>query len=179
MDEANTQNDYLRLGLDLMISNWADDLIEEYKEGRKELNDMHDNLTDSLADEVDGSYINGMIDSMSFSIEWMETGKEPGTYRGIYKNNKYKAKQYDEMDILPDITDQLEKEREPLYMDREQRRTLIQLFRSFSDRERQCYVMYEAEQMSMQQIADRLNISKGTVQMYIKRARKKVNDIAS
>lgn len=160
-----------------MISNWADDLIEEYKEGRKELNKMHDGLSDSLEDEVDGTYINGMIDSMSFSIEWMETGKEPGTYRGIYKNSKYKAKQYDEMDILPDITEQLEKEREPLYMDREQRRTLIQLFRSFSDRERQCYVMYEAEQMSMQQIADKLEISKWTVRTYIDRAKDKVKEI--
>lgn len=169
---------YLMKGLDGM-TNWTDELIPQYREGRSDLKLMHKNLTDSEFDRIDEPYINSMIDEMGFTIEWMETGRQPGTFRGVDKKDAYRLKQYDEMDIIPDITEQLEKEREPLYMDREQRQALIQLFRNFSDRERQCYVMYEAEQLSMGKIADRLGITKATVQSYIRRARKKVEDIAA
>jgi RNA polymerase sigma-70 factor (ECF subfamily) len=61
----------------------------------------------------------------------------------------------------------------------EQRRALIYLFNSFSNRERQCYLMYEAEGLSMQKIADRLDIKKRTVQQYIERAREKVKLVLS
>lgn len=159
--------------------NWADELIPQYKEGLSNLECISSNLTDSLEDRVDSTQINSMIDSMGFSVEWMETGRQPGTYRGVDKRDAYRPKQYDEMDIIPDITEQLEKEREPLYMDREQRQALIHLFKNFSKRERQCYLMYEAEQLSMGKIADRLGIKKRTVQQYIERARDKVKLIAS
>lgn len=80
----------------------------------------------------------------------MQTGRQPDNYRGIDKKDAYRIKQYDEMDIIPDITEQLQEEREQLYLSREQRHALIQLFRNFSERERQCFIMYEAEQLSMQ-----------------------------
>ncbi len=159
--------------------NWADELIPQYKEGLSDLECISSNLTDSLEDRVDSTQINSMIDSMGFSVEWMETGRQPGTYRGVDKKDAYRPKQYDEMDVIPDITEQLEKEREPLYMDREQRQALIHLFKNFSNRERQCYLMYEAERLSMGKIADRLGIKKRTVQQYIERARDKVKLIAS
>lgn len=161
------------------MTNWTDKLIPQYKEGRKGLGFMQEELTDSEFDRMDKSQINSMIDSMTYSIDWMETGRQPDNYRGIDKKNAYRPMQYDAMEIIPDITEQLEKEREPLYMDREQRQALIQLFRNFSDRERQCFIMYEAEQLSMGKIADKLGISKGTVQTYIKRAKEKVEQIAS
>lgn len=163
----------------MMTANWADELIPEYKEGRKGLGAMRDDLTDSVPDRIDKTQYNSMIDSMSYSLEWMETGRQPDVYRGVDKRDAYRVKQYDEMEIIPDITGQLEKEREPLYMDRGQRQALIQLFKNFSDRERQCYLMYEAEQLSMGKIADKLNITKAAVQSYINRARSKVEEVAS
>lgn len=62
------------------------------------------NLTNSIEDRVDSTQINSMIDSMGFSIEWMETGRLLGTYRGVDKRDAYRLKRYDEMDITPDIT---------------------------------------------------------------------------
>ena len=159
--------------------NWADKLLKEYKQGRKDLKNMRDELTDSERDRLDKTQINSMIDSMTYSIDWMETGREPGNLRGVDKRDIYRIKQYSEMDIIPDITEQLRLEREPLYLNQEQRQTLILLFRKLSDRERQCFIMYEAEQLSMQQIANRLGIKKSTVQQYIERAREKVKLIAS
>lgn len=83
------------------------------------------------------------------------------------------------MEIIPDINEQLRKEREPLYMSQDQRETLLQLFSTFSDRERQCYILYVSEQLSMQQIADKLGVTKAAVQSYINRARRKVEEVAS
>lgn len=159
--------------------NWADKLLKEYKQGRKDLKNMRDELTDSERDRLDKTQINSMIDSMTYSIDWMKTGREPGNLRGVDKRDIYRIKQYSEMDIIPDITEQLRLEREPLYLNQEQRQALILLFRKLSDRERQCFIMYEAEQLSMQQIANRLGIKKSTVQQYIERAREKVKLIAS
>ncbi|GGB26728.1 positive control factor [Lentibacillus populi] len=159
------------------MNNWADKLIIEYGEGRKDLQRMNNKLGESDIDKLDKSKVNSMIDDMSFSIDWMETGRQPGLYRGVDKRNAYRSKQYDEIEIIPDIAEQLE--REPLYMGQDQRQELLKLFRNFSDRERQCYIMYEAEQLSMSKIALKLGLSKATVQSYINRARKKVEEIAS
>jgi|SRR5690625_1323924 len=159
------------------LESWADQLLEEYEDGRKDLNGIRNDLNpESNADNLDKSHINSMIDSMTFSIDWMETGRQPGLYRGADRKNAYRVKQYDEMDILPDISEQME--REPLYVSDEQRRSLLLLFRKFSERERECYVLYEAEQLSMQKIADKLGIKKRTVQQYVERARAKVSEIA-
>lgn len=157
---------------------WVDRLVSEYEAGRKELTRKKDKLNaEFIYDREDKKHITSMINDMSESIKWMKTERQPGLYRGVDKKNAYRKKQYDEMDIIPDITEQLE--REPLYMDQEQRQALIRLFTSFSYRERQCYVMYEAEQLSMKKIAEILGIKKRTVQQYIERARKKVEKIAS
>ncbi|MFD1350160.1 sigma-70 family RNA polymerase sigma factor [Oceanobacillus caeni] len=157
------------------LENWADELLGEYKDGRRDLGRMKNDLEPELY--MDEKQINSMIDSMSFSIEWMETGRQPGLYRGADKRDAYRVKQYDEIEIIPDIAEQME--REPLYMSQEQRQALLKLFRNFSDRERQCYILYEAERLSMSKIALKLGLTKATVQSYINRARKKVEDIAS
>lgn len=172
-------NIYLKKGLGGRMTNWVDELIPQYKKGRRDLKEMSNNLSDNEIDRVDKTQINSMIDSMGFSIDWMETGRQPGVYRGADRRDVYRAKQYDDMDVIPDITEQLEKEREPLYMSREQRIELLHLFRSFSDRERQCFIMYEAEQLSMQKIADKLGLSKWTVRTYIDRAKGKVEAITA
>ena len=156
------------------MKNWADELIPQYKKGRKDLRIMKHE-----APKEDEYKFNSMIDSVGFSLEWMETGRQPGMFRGIDRNNAYRPKQYEDMDIIPDIADQLEEERESLCMSSEQRKSLLHLFKTFSDRERQCFIMHEAEQMSMQKIALKLGITKATVQVYIKRAREKVEAIAS
>jgi positive control factor len=64
--------------------NWADKLIEEYTVGRRELKRRADQLDRDNPNEMeDLKQFNSMIESMSFSLEWMTTGRQPGTYRGI------------------------------------------------------------------------------------------------
>lgn len=160
------------------LESWADQLLEEYEEGRKGLREMNNKLDpESDTDKLDRSHINSMIDSMTFSIDWMETGRQPGLYRGADKRDAYRVKQYDEMDVIPDIKEELRKEREPLYMSQSQKHVFMDVIRNLSNRERQCFIMHIAEQLSMSEIADKLNIKKRTVQQYVERAREKVEKI--
>ena len=159
------------------LENWADELLAEYKDGRRDLARLKSKLEPELLE--DKSKINSMISDMSFSIDWMTKGRQPDLYRGVDRKNAYRAKRYEDMDIIPDMNEESRKELESLYMSQGQRTALLQLFYSFSDRERQCYIMHAAEGLSMQKIADRLGLSKWTVRTYIDRAKEKVEEITA
>lgn len=156
--------------------NWADELILEYKDEKRALHGMHAALSDFPQDKHDKTQINSMLESMDYAIEWMETGRQPDSYKGAEMRGIY---QFEDMDILPDITENLKEERGQLYMDREQRKLMLRLFRFLSDRERQSYIMFKAEGISMGEIAKRFGVSKGTVQSYIKRAKRKIEEVVS
>ncbi|MBM7715458.1 RNA polymerase sigma-70 factor (ECF subfamily) [Bacillus thermophilus] len=116
-----------------------------------------------------------MIDDMDFAIEWLETGWQPGTYRGVDKKTIYQIRSLECMDSIPDITEQLEDATErKSKMTREEKVILADILSSFSLRERQCYILHVAHGMSWAAISHELGISKSTVQAYIKRARNKV-----
>lgn len=157
---------------------WADELIHEYKGGRQDLKKRADRIDrDNPVEMQDLKQINSMIESMSFSIDWMTSGRQPNTYRGIDEKAVYHRRSYENIDLIPDIAEQLERDdvnKKQLFMTREEKIILADILASFSLRERQCYILHEGQKMSMAMIADELGISKGTVQGYIEKARKKV-----
>lgn len=157
--------------------NWINQLIEEYQDGKNKLKDTYNNLNESEKDNSDKILINSMLESMEFSLNWMKTGRQPGLEGGIESRSVYQKKLYESMDIIPDITEGLIEEREKLYLDTKQRELLLKLFNTLSDREKQCFILHEAEQLSMSEIGKKLNVSKTTVQSYINRARKKVEEV--
>lgn len=156
---------------------WANDLIEQYTVGQLEL-EKRANALDrkSRSDMDDLTQINSMIESMSFSIDWMATGRQPGTYRGAEKRAVYQRQYIEDMDTIPDIVEQLEEDHKHLYISKEERLILADIFASMSHRERQCYVLHEGQGMSMGKIADEVGLKKRTVQQYIERARQKVKE---
>ncbi len=160
-----------------MTTNWANELIEEYTMGHLELTKRANRLDrENPSDMDDLTQINSMIESMSFSIDWMATGRQPGTYRGADKRAIYQRQYIESMDIIPDITEQLETDHKHLYMTKEEKIILADIFASMSLRERQCYVLHEGRGMSMGKIADDIGLKKRTVQQYIERAREKVKE---
>ena len=81
--------------------------------------------------------------------------------------------------MILDIAEQLEENdvnKKHLFMTREERVILADILSSFSLRERTCYILHEGQKMSMAKIADELGITKRSVQQYIERARKKVQE---
>lgn len=159
------------------MENWANNLIEEYTLGHLELTKRASALDrTSPLDMNDLTQINSMIDSMAFSIDWMATGRQPGTYRGAEKRAVYQRQYIESMDTIPDITEQLEVDHKHLFISKEERMILADIFASMSHRERQCYVLHEGQRMSMGRIADEIGLKKRTVQQYIERARMKVKE---
>jgi len=157
---------------------WADKLIQEYTTGRQELIRQADTIDrNNPIEREDLKRINSMIESMTFSLDWMKTGRQPGTYRGADEKAVYQRRSYENIDLIPDIAEQLETEdinKKHLYMTREEKMILADILASFSLRERQCYLLHVAQGMSWSKIADELGISKSMVQQSINRARKKI-----
>lgn len=159
--------------------NWADKLIHEYTDGRQELRERADQLDrGNPIDMNDLKQINSMITSMTFSLEWMKTGRQPGTFRGVDEKAVYQRRSYENIDLIPDIAEQLDDEDEGklLFMTKEEKIILADILASFSLRERQCYILHVAQGLSMNAIGIELGVSKSTVQMYIKRAVEKVSE---
>jgi RNA polymerase sigma factor (sigma-70 family) len=157
------------------LENWADRLIQEYSEGRKELVQLKERSIDA----EDIKQINSMIDSMSYSIDWMTSGRQPGTYRGVDKRGIYQHQFIQTIECIPDITEQLEAEPKQLYMTREEKIILADILTALSHRERHCYIMYISQGLSMSKIAEDIGVSKATVQSYINRAKNKVKERVS
>lgn len=152
------------------MKNWADELIMEYEEGRKELYNMKRNLGDSELDKLDKTQINSMINDMSFAIDWMKIGRRPGNLRGIDKRSAYQRRALLDMDLFPswDIKP------EPRELTEKEKKAIINILVDLSHRERQCYLLHMAEGWSLQEIADELNLAKRTVQQYVDRAKAKI-----
>ncbi|MFP3514020.1 RNA polymerase subunit sigma-70, partial [Peribacillus sp. SIMBA_075] len=84
----------------------------------------------------------------------------PGTFKGIDKKSIYQHQSFSNMDFIPDITEQLEEGPKQLYMTAEEKIILADIFASLSLRERQCYILHTAAQLSMSEVAEELGLSK-------------------
>ena len=134
-------------------------------------------LGDSERDIDDKKKINSMINSTSDIIEWLETGVNPYFQQGIDVNHAYHIKHMENMDLIPDIAEQITEEREPLVLTDEQKKVLQKVFNTLSDRERDCFLLHEGQNMSMSEVGEKLGISKASVQTYVKRAKEKVKEL--
>lgn len=160
---------------------WADESIQEYTVGCRDLKRRADQLDrDNPVEMEDLKHFNSMIESMTLSLEWMTTGRQPGTYRGVDEKSVYQKRSYENIDLIPDIEMQLREEndinKKYLFMTKEEKIILADILASFSLRERQCYILHVAQKRSMSDIANELGVSKSMVQQSIRRAKKKINE---
>lgn len=155
---------------------WADDLLHEYETGRKAVTSYAKQLdrTDPNNDNF-LTLANSMIAGSKETEEWLSTGRDPRTYKGIDKRSIYHKNAWDAMELIPDIRDQLEGDGPPeLSLSVDSKEKLSRIFSALSPRERQCYILHNAQRLSMAEIAVELGVSKSAVQIYIKRAKEKV-----
>lgn len=160
-------------------SNWADELINEYNKGRSYLENRVANLDKSnkILCSNDQKILNSMIENMTFAIEWMKKGRNPELNRGVNKKKIYQKQFFESIDVIPDITNEIyDINTKEIYMTEEEKKKVAEIFISWSHKERYCYIAHEVERKSFQEIADEMNLSKSTIQSYISRARKKVEN---
>lgn len=116
---------------------WADELLYEYGIHKKDLERRRDRMDrNDFYSKQDLTQINSMIESMNFSMEWLDTGRQSGTFKVVDKKSIYQHQSFSNMDFIPDITEQLEEGPKQLYMTAEEKIILANIFASFSLRER-------------------------------------------
>lgn len=162
------------------MSNWVDEMIASYTAYRRNLSEMKKYLNpENTKDAEDERMINSMIRDMSESIEWLETGRDPKVMKGIHVDSIYHVQMMDNMDLIPDIMEQLEEEsinERHLFMTKDEKIIMSEILNSLSLRERQCYFLHVGHKKSFGEIANELGISRSTVQTHITRAKSKVGN---
>ncbi|EJP81398.1 sigma-70 family RNA polymerase sigma factor [Bacillus cereus] len=154
------------------------DLIKQYKKTLKQLEESKKGAT-----EKDVEIISEMITDIEYSLEWMCTAKKPGNRRGIERRAAY----------------QREKPCDPLLMQRFVRSTVMPVYKwdteakesvisewdriqledalsTLTEREKEIYVMSRGHGFTQDKISNYFNIKRTTVQVYLKRADKKIGE---
>lgn len=135
-------------------------------------------LGTSQRDIEDEKMIKSMIGSTTDIIEWIETGVNPYYQQGIDVNNAYHIQHLSNMDIIPDLTERMTAEREPLDITDEWIEKVERaIWEVLTDRERDCLLLHVAKNMSMSEVADQLLLSKSSVQTYVNRAKEKIKEM--
>src|SRR5699024_5108702 len=162
--------------------NWVDKLIIEYERGRRELRDMASCLGESENDKNDKTLLNSMIADMTFTLEWMGTGREPDTYRGIDRRNAYQKiflEDLTEKDIqenkntrITDLFESLDIEPKNPLTESEKRFVVTQLSK-LTALERQCFILNKAYLWTQEEIGEELDMTRDAVKDALKRCENK------
>ncbi|MDR6880408.1 sigma factor-like helix-turn-helix DNA-binding protein [Bacillus sp. 3255] len=125
--------------------------------------------------QADRRVINEMVSDCEWTIEWLETGRRPGNKRGIERRAAYqREKLMDPVRMQAYITQS--SAGSPANLSDWQRFQIEDALSRLSERERECYVLVHGECFSFSGIAGMLGISKGSVEVYVSRAQKKISD---
>lgn len=157
---------------------WTAKLIVEYEESRKLLCKAKNNLGESELDQLDKTQINSMIRELTDVIIWLKTGRDPFAVRGIDRRSAYQKRVLYDMNLFPslDIMPSSLKEEDEVKLTDKEKELIADILLVLSPRERQCYLLHYVNQLTFDEIASELNLSKGSIQSYVERARKKIKE---
>ncbi len=134
-----------------------------------------------LTDEK--SILNSIISDLTFTIEWLKTGRQPGVRRGIERAAAYdREKPFDPAVLERHFSDnQMEtpwdRERsQEIVLSKKDAMIVQAVLHKLSERDRDILLMYESGK-SQYQIAEMLEMKRSTVQKAIRSAKKKIVDI--
>lgn len=151
-------------------NNSVTDLIPGYRETRRKLQQMRQR-TDDAADK---ERIGGMLGDVEYALEWLETGRNPKSLRGVER--RY------ERPWAPEWLDRYASpsgwsiERDSRDLTEEERFRIEEAMRDLSPRERQCFMMHKVDGMSFGEIGKELHIDKRTAADYVDRAKVKIEN---
>lgn len=146
-------------------------LLKEYLSLIQLLSELLDSTS---LKEKDRKTIQEMLSDCKFVSKWLEIGHQPGTSRPVERLAYYQR----EILVDPFILDS--KNRLPNYMSHEvieeNKKILDSLLGLLSVRERECFIMACADGYSYSEVGNFIGISKSSVALYIRRAKKKITE---
>src|SRR5690554_5830843 len=141
---------------------WVEELIEQYTSGVRDLERYRKSLdrTD-LYEAEEAKTVSGMLSDMRYALDWMRRGRRPGSRKGAERRDIYRRRE-----LLAQV--------EPLT--EEERRRLIDCVAVMTERELTCWLLHMAHGLTQNEIADKMNISRASVRVYLERAKRKVQE---
>ncbi|MGM7634180.1 sigma-70 family RNA polymerase sigma factor [Bacillus sp. Hm123] len=150
-------------------------LIYEYKHSLRELKKMKtaieakEELTE--LDQQDKSMINSMISEVEFAIQWMVSGRNPDAMRGADRSGAYT--------LDPKLLEAVVPNREVIEerkLTADEQWLLDDVLADLTKRERDVFTLVRAEGLTLEHTAELLGITKSSVQTYLERAERKIED---
>lgn len=144
----------------------------EYKKSLRDARVMYRNYNRdklTLQEESDKKIISSMIRDLEFTIQWLETGRNPNSRRGIDKREVYT--------VNPQILDRIKIDKpevEERELSIEEKEMIEDALCQLTKRERDAFIMVKAEGLSYDHAAELMGVKKGTLQSYVERAEKKI-----
>ncbi|WP_042474578.1 sigma factor-like helix-turn-helix DNA-binding protein [Bacillus ndiopicus] len=151
------------------MAKYFPDLIEEYKQSLKNLQ------------AIGGC--SSMERDLKEAIQWMETGYDPAEYRAATRKDCYVMDHYLMQQFLITIdydftalnTDELKLNKEEERIDSVQN-IIREAMVGLTENERKVFVLIRAEYMTFSKVADILEITRSSVQSYLRRAELKIKN---
>jgi RNA polymerase sigma-70 factor (ECF subfamily) len=149
--------------MSIVKATWIETLIGQYAAETHVLERYRDtlDLKDPAAAE-EAETVSGMLADMRYALTWMRRGRRPGSRRGAERTDVYRQREIYIKLSAQEITEA-------------ERLRLVDALLSLSDRERTCFLLHMAQGLTLQEISDKLELSKNTVRMYVDRAKVKVS----
>lgn len=128
----------------------------------------------------DISIVNAMISDLKFAIDWMETGRQPGTYRGAERQSAYKRDIPFDNDVISIIVggdvDDYAKDNQADREENELKEDLVRdIQKCLTQKQIEVFAML-ANGMTQAEIAKLLGTSRQAVHDTIKRGRRSIKE---
>lgn len=150
------------------------DMIDGYQQSRRTLRALRTLNTDPAERNV----IGGMISDCEYALEWIRTGRRPGSRRGIERRAAYQRIRPTDPLALQSILSR-NAAGSPVQastISDEDRQRIEHVLSRLTVRERECYEMAIGQGMSYSEIAELTGVTKASVQWFVDSARKKIQD---
>lgn len=161
---------------------FADEIEEEYRDGLKQLNIMHESLLREYKNarckesevrfENELKLIRSMISDMQYAIEWIVHAVEPGNRREISRKSRYQRTQYwADIDL---VTFNIIRDDQVDQVSEEDKEVLEEFLNLLTDRERDALISIVAKNNTYEDTAEYMSLSRSSVQVLVNRAMEKL-----
>jgi positive control factor len=148
-----------------------DELVRQYRETAALLRALRTLNTD----QDERKLIGGMLSDCHFALEWLRTGRCPGSRRGVERRAGYeRAIPTDPVVLQSFARAGADGSGRSPALPAAERARLEEALEVLSDRERECFVLARGEGFSYEDIAAMLRIGKPSVASYLRRAQQKL-----
>ncbi|PRS41622.1 Fis family transcriptional regulator [Bacillus sp. NMCC4] len=158
------------------------DLLIEYKralkDARKRYEPFREKEDKQLSDQEkhDKKIIASMVSDLEYVVEWLQIGRQPGARRGLDRRSVYQRTILANPEVLEALSYEytLIQENEREFSERDKKR-IDEALSVLTDREKDVFFMHTTQGLSFSEIANMLDVKKGTVQKHMERARTKMS----